>query len=84
MRAGQDFYQQPITRLVDAVVTAYQENPGMHLEVFVHKADVLSDEYKIGVCLALRRADVSLMRCRELPADTAARDGRADRHVARV
>ena len=45
---GQDLYQQPIVRLADAVVTAYQHHPGMHLEVFVHKADVLSEEYKIG------------------------------------
>ena len=41
-------YQQPIVKLVDFVVNAVQENPGMHLEVFVHKADVLSEEYKIG------------------------------------
>ena len=43
-------------KLADAVVTAYQNHPGMHLEVFVHKADVLSEEYKIGVsrsCSAL-------------------------------
>ena len=33
---GQDLYQQPIVRLADAVVTAYQHHPGMHLEVFVH------------------------------------------------
>ena len=52
VRAAQDFYQQPISKLADSVVTAYQENPGMHLEVFVHKADVLSDEYKIGAWLS--------------------------------
>ncbi|KAI0360231.1 hypothetical protein OH77DRAFT_1419659 [Trametes cingulata] len=43
----QDLYQQPIQKLVDFVITAYQENPGMNLEVFVHKADVLTEEYKI-------------------------------------
>ncbi|KAI0822538.1 Gtr1/RagA G protein conserved region-domain-containing protein [Trametes gibbosa] len=42
----QDSYQQPIQKLVDFVITAYQENPSMHLEVFVHKADVLTEEYK--------------------------------------
>ncbi|OSC98287.1 hypothetical protein PYCCODRAFT_1471200 [Trametes coccinea BRFM310] len=42
----QDLYQQPIQKLVDFVVTAYQENPNMNLEVFVHKADVLTEEYK--------------------------------------
>jgi hypothetical protein len=44
----QDFISQSIARLADSIVTAYQENPGMHLEVFVHKADVLSEEYKLG------------------------------------
>ncbi|OJT15029.1 GTP-binding protein gtr2 [Trametes pubescens] len=43
----QDLYQQPIQKLVDFVITAYQENPNMNLEVFVHKADVLTEEYKI-------------------------------------
>jgi len=43
----QDNYQQPIARLVDLVVTACQENPGMNLEVFVHKSEALSEEYKI-------------------------------------
>lgn len=44
-------------KLVDFVVNAVQENPGMHLEVFVHKADVLSEEYKIGAsCLCFELA----------------------------
>ncbi|CAL1716929.1 unnamed protein product [Somion occarium] len=43
----QDLYQQPISRLVDFVISAYQDNPNMNLEVFVHKADALSEEYKI-------------------------------------
>ncbi|KAK7690537.1 hypothetical protein QCA50_005635 [Cerrena zonata] len=43
----QDLYQQPIQRLVELVIAAYQENPDMSLEVFVHKADALSEEYKI-------------------------------------
>ncbi|KAH9945044.1 Gtr1/RagA G protein conserved region-domain-containing protein [Epithele typhae] len=42
----QDLYQQPIQRLVDFVVAAYKAHPNINLEVFVHKADVLSDEYK--------------------------------------
>ncbi|KAL7278969.1 hypothetical protein ACG7TL_006801 [Trametes sanguinea] len=46
MPTDQDLYQQPIQKLVDFVVTAYQENPNMNLEVFVHKADVLTEEYK--------------------------------------
>ncbi|RDX57093.1 hypothetical protein OH76DRAFT_1394861 [Lentinus brumalis] len=43
----QDLYQQPIQKLVDFVITAYNEHPNLNLEVFVHKADVLTDEYKI-------------------------------------
>jgi len=43
----QDHHQQPITRLVELVITAYQENQNVNLEVFVHKAEALSEEYKI-------------------------------------
>ncbi|KAI0671401.1 Gtr1/RagA G protein conserved region-domain-containing protein [Trametes maxima] len=43
----QDLYHQPIQKLVNFVIAAYQENPNMNLEVFVHKADVLTEEYKI-------------------------------------
>ncbi|KAJ8454839.1 hypothetical protein ONZ51_g12794 [Trametes cubensis] len=43
----QDMYQQPIQKLVDLVKAAYEKNQAMNLEVFVHKADVLTEEYKI-------------------------------------
>jgi len=43
----QDLYQQPIARLVDLIITACQDNPAMNLEVFVHKSEALSEEYKI-------------------------------------
>jgi len=43
----QDHHQQPIARLVELVITAYQENQNVNLEVFVHKAEALSEEYKI-------------------------------------
>ena len=33
---------------MDFVITAYNEHPNLNLEVFVHKADVLTEEYKIG------------------------------------
>ncbi|CDO74479.1 hypothetical protein BN946_scf184979.g34 [Trametes cinnabarina] len=42
----QDLYQQPIQKLVNFVIKAYEDNPNMNLEVFVHKADVLTEEYK--------------------------------------
>ncbi|KAI0635586.1 Gtr1/RagA G protein conserved region-domain-containing protein [Trametes polyzona] len=42
-----DLYQQPIQKLVDFVTTAYEKNSNMNLEVFVHKADVLTEEYRI-------------------------------------
>jgi Ras-related GTP-binding protein C/D len=43
----QDHHQQPIARLIELVITAYQENQNVNLEVFVHKAEALSEEYKI-------------------------------------
>ena len=33
-------YNQPITKLVDFIVPAHQENPTMNFEVFVHKCQV--------------------------------------------
>lgn len=44
----QDSYQQPIARMLDFFVAAYQENPAATLEVFVHKAESLAEDYKIG------------------------------------
>ncbi|EMD34017.1 hypothetical protein CERSUDRAFT_67628 [Gelatoporia subvermispora B] len=43
----QDLYQPTITKMVETIVSLYQENPDIDLEVFVHKSDVLSEEYKI-------------------------------------
>jgi Ras-related GTP-binding protein C/D len=44
----QDSYQQPIARMLDFFIAAYQENPATTLEVFVHKAESLAEDYKIG------------------------------------
>ncbi|KAH9003193.1 Gtr1/RagA G protein Gtr2 [Lactarius hatsudake] len=43
----QDSYQQPVARMLDFFAAAYQENPGATLEVFVHKAESLAEDYKI-------------------------------------
>ncbi|THH15788.1 hypothetical protein EW146_g4746 [Bondarzewia mesenterica] len=43
----QDSYQQPIARLLSFFIAAYQESPGTSLEVFVHKSDALTEDYKI-------------------------------------
>lgn len=45
----QDSYQQPIARMLDFFVTAYQENSATTLEVFVHKAESFAEDYKTGV-----------------------------------
>lgn len=44
----QDSFHQPIARLIDAFVTAFQENQDVNLEVFVHKAEALSEDFRIG------------------------------------
>lgn len=36
--------------MLDFFVAAYQENPAATLEVFVHKAESLAEDYKIGTC----------------------------------
>jgi hypothetical protein len=35
--------------MLDFFITAYQENPATTLEVFVHKAESLAEDYKIGM-----------------------------------
>ncbi|KAG5716905.1 Ras-related GTP-binding protein D [Termitomyces sp. T112] len=42
-----DLYNQPISRLVEFIVAAYEKNPNMSLEVFVHKAEKLQEDDKI-------------------------------------
>ncbi|KAG8905920.1 hypothetical protein FRB99_008000 [Tulasnella sp. 403] len=42
-----DDYYHPIAHLVHLVATVAEVNPSVHLEVFVHKAEALSDEYKV-------------------------------------
>ncbi|TCD72003.1 hypothetical protein EIP91_000135 [Steccherinum ochraceum] len=42
----QNLLQEPIAKLVDWVAAVYRYNPLMNLEVFVHKADVLTEDYK--------------------------------------
>ena len=44
-----DLYNQPISKLAEFIVAAYQENPDMNLEVFVHKAEKLQEDDKIGL-----------------------------------
>ncbi|EJD06519.1 uncharacterized protein FOMMEDRAFT_77239 [Fomitiporia mediterranea MF3/22] len=42
----QDSYHNPIARLIDFFVTAFQESPEINLEVFVHKAESMTEEYR--------------------------------------
>ncbi|KAF8268508.1 hypothetical protein EI94DRAFT_1577487 [Lactarius quietus] len=46
----QYFYQQPIARMLNFFTAAYHKNPDTMLEVFVHKAESLAVDYKIGTC----------------------------------
>ncbi|TFY73869.1 hypothetical protein EWM64_g10143 [Hericium alpestre] len=43
----QDSYQQPIARLLEFFTAAFSENPDTPLEVFVHKAEAFTEDYKI-------------------------------------
>ncbi|KDQ18062.1 hypothetical protein BOTBODRAFT_128055 [Botryobasidium botryosum FD-172 SS1] len=42
----QDNYHYPILELVKLIEMAYQENSKINIEIFVHKAEALSGEYK--------------------------------------
>ncbi|KAF8589453.1 hypothetical protein K439DRAFT_1332480, partial [Ramaria rubella] len=43
----QDNFNHSIPRLTETIVAACHENPDINVEVFVHKADVLADDYQI-------------------------------------
>ncbi|KAJ7170907.1 Gtr1/RagA G protein Gtr2 [Mycena crocata] len=42
-----DLYKQPISKLVEFIIAAYHDNPQIHVEVFVHKAEKLQEDDKI-------------------------------------
>jgi len=44
-------YQQPVSKLVEFIVAAYQVNPDIGFEVFVHKAERLQEDDKLGAPL---------------------------------
>jgi len=49
IKVEQDLYNQPVSKLVEFIVASYAENPDIILEVFVHKAEKLQEDDKIGV-----------------------------------
>ena len=49
----QDLYNGPISKLVDFIVASTQQNAKICFEVFVHKAEKLQEEDKLGKSLSL-------------------------------
>ena len=45
---AQDDYLEALQRLFMTVVKAYKVNPKISFEVFIHKVDGISDDFKIG------------------------------------
>lgn len=45
----QDLYNQAISKLVEFIVASYHQNPNINFEVFVHKAEKLQEDDKIGM-----------------------------------
>ena len=41
-------YNQPISKLVEFITASYTANPEISIEVFVHKAEKLQEDDKIG------------------------------------
>ncbi|KAJ7158524.1 Gtr1/RagA G protein Gtr2 [Mycena filopes] len=48
-----DLYKQPISKLVEFIIAAYNDNPQLFVEVFVHKAEKLQEDDKIGLSRSL-------------------------------
>lgn len=44
---------EALARLHSTVVAAYRVNPNITFEVFIHKVDGLSEDYKIGELLVI-------------------------------
>lgn len=44
----QDLYNQAISKFVDFITVCLRDNPTINLEVFVHKAEKLQEDDKIG------------------------------------
>lgn len=63
-------YQQPISRLVEFIVAAYHDNPDINLEVFVHKAEKMQEEDKIGTYFTSDTNQLQPTFRRELSPDT--------------
>lgn len=49
-----DTYHEAIYRFVSIMLKAYIANPGMKFAVFIHKAEMLSEDYRGGESAALR------------------------------
>lgn len=45
---AQDTYNVPITKFTALVTDCLRENPDIHFEVLVHKAESLPEDYRIG------------------------------------
>ena len=45
---SQDEYVEALAKLHSTVVKAYEVNPKINFEVFIHKIDGLSDDHKLG------------------------------------
>lgn len=46
----QDNYYEPIAKLVPTLLKAYAQNQNLNFEVFAHKAEMLSEDYRQGRC----------------------------------
>lgn len=44
---------EALTKLHITIIKALTVNPNINIEVFIHKADTLSDDYKIGIVFIL-------------------------------
>lgn len=82
--ASQDTYNAPITKFIAIVMDCLRENPDIHFEVLVHKAESLPEDYRIGKPPRPRshRVHDSRARHREFPChpESLKRRARGPRH----
>jgi hypothetical protein len=56
-RQQDDTYHEALYRFVTIMLKAYIANPGMKFAVFIHKAEMLSEDYRGGELIAYHRLD---------------------------
>ena len=60
LTAYQDSFHQAVSKLLEFTIAAFQENPDVNLDVFVHKAEALTDDFRFGTLVLQKMSEFFL------------------------